>query len=165
MRLEWELQGRLEMVGVSQRLFGVLSKALRKAIAWQGRFLRDSGLMVFLEARRFAEGYPQPRCYGLKRMRDFLAGIGPSWVLASSFDIRSLPRHISTIISFKFWALIIILSTSFPCKYLAILSIWNQAPQGQIINHILDLLDLIFNAITPPPQRVILEVQQLEASE
>lgn len=88
--------------------------------------------------------------------------------MASSFDIRLLPHHISHFNHSKFHILgiiYIVSSASLPSSYffLAISSLWHQAPQGQIVNHILDLLDLIFNAITPPPQRVILEVQQLEA--
>lgn len=42
-------------------------------------------------------------------------------------------------------------------------SLWNQIPQGQIIDDILDLLDIVLDAIAPPSQRIILQVQDLEA--
>jgi len=43
-------------------------------------------------------------------------------------------------------------------------SLWYQIPQRQIIHNILNLLDTIFDAITSPPQGIILEIQNLKAS-
>lgn len=37
-----------------------------------------------------------------------------------------------------------------------------QPPQTKIINHILDLLNLILNPIAPLPERIILEIQNLK---
>lgn len=42
--------------------------------------------------------------------------------------------------------------------------IWYQIPQREIIHNILNFLDVIFDAVTSPSQRIILEVQNLEAS-
>lgn len=63
--------------GFATAFWGVV-EGIAEGDCLAGGFMRDAGLMVFLEARRFAEGYPQPRCYGLKRGRDFLAGVGSS---------------------------------------------------------------------------------------
>lgn len=43
------------------------------------------------------------------------------------------------------------------------LSLRNQSSQTQIINHFLNLLNLILNPITPASQTIILQVQNLEA--
>lgn len=38
-----------------------------------------------------------------------------------------------------------------------------QTPQTKIVHHILDLLDAVLNPVTALPQRVVLEVEDLEA--
>ena len=41
--------------------------------------------------------------------------------------------------------------------------LWHKAPQAQIIDHLLDLLDLVLDTITSPPQAIVFQVQNLEA--
>ena len=41
--------------------------------------------------------------------------------------------------------------------------ILSQAAQANVVNHVLDLFDAILDPVAPLPQRVVLEVQDLEA--
>ena len=43
-------------------------------------------------------------------------------------------------------------------------SIWYQVPQREIVDNILNLLDIVLNAIASPSQRIVLEIQDLESS-
>jgi hypothetical protein len=43
-------------------------------------------------------------------------------------------------------------------------SFWYQIPQREIIDNILNLLDIVLDAIASPSQRIVLQVQDLETS-
>lgn len=43
------------------------------------------------------------------------------------------------------------------------LVLWQQAAQAQIVDHILNFLDAVLDAVAALPQRVVLEVEDLEA--
>ena len=41
-------------------------------------------------------------------------------------------------------------------------SLWYQIPQREIVHNILNLLDVILDAVASPSQRIVLEIQDLE---
>ena len=49
-------------------------------------------------------------------------------------------------------------------EHSSLLLLGEQAPQAEIVNHILNLLDLVLDAIATLAQRVVLQVQDLEPS-
>jgi hypothetical protein len=48
--------------------------------------------------------------------------------------------------------------------HVACLLLGQQASQAEVIDHVLDLLDLVLHTVTALAQRVVLQVQNLEAS-
>lgn len=40
----------------------------------------------------------------------------------------------------------------------------DEIPQRKVVDDVLDFLDIVLDAITPPPQRIVLKIEDLETS-